>query len=242
VISPSTKLGADPERSRRVSYQNSANSNYLHEGATQSRSRVESYARRRATILQPARRSQQPGAGYSGLRQRRRAAGVPSCSRFAPWKISFSGACLRIAPAVGVRRRPVSRLFSVGVGHYADSVLIAAGDRNTCKADLEPSRITALKGRCDATPPARRVSLSPDLPPEGGSHSFKKSHRGQFCAAARPRQFPGAMRPGRCVSSKNHAAGVPIRGGAVSTMAVGLPECANDCWLPFEKPEPTRTS
>ena len=56
------------------------------------------------------------------------------------------------------------------------------------------------------------------------------------------RQFPGAMRPGRCVSLENHAAGVPIRGGAVSTMTVGLPECANDCWLAFEKPEPTRTS
>ena len=93
------------------------------------------------------------------LRQCRRAGGVASCSRFAPWKISFSGACLTIAPAVGVCRTAVSRLFSAGVGRYADSVLIAAGDRNTCEADLELSQITALKGRCDATPPVRLLSL-----------------------------------------------------------------------------------
>src|SRR5262245_9137178 len=56
------------------------------------------------------------------------------------------------APAVGVCRSPVSRLFDDGVRRCADSVLIAAADRNTCEADLELSRITALKGRGDATP------------------------------------------------------------------------------------------
>src|SRR5262245_41354587 len=60
------------------------------------------------------------------------------------------------APAVGVCRSPVSRLFDDGVRRCADSVLIAAADRNTCEADLELSRITALKGRGDATPSAWR--------------------------------------------------------------------------------------
>jgi hypothetical protein len=54
----------------------------------------------------------------------------------------------------------VSRLFDVGVSRYADSVLVAAGDRDTCEADLELARVTALKGRGDATPPARRVPHS----------------------------------------------------------------------------------
>jgi len=49
------------------------------------------------------------------------------------------------APAVGVCQSPVSRLFGIGVRRYADSVLIAAGDRDTCEADFELSRITALK-------------------------------------------------------------------------------------------------
>jgi hypothetical protein len=63
------------------------------------------------------------------------------------------------APAVGVCRFPVSRLFDGGIGRYADSVLIAAGDPNTCEADLELSRVTTLKGRCDATLPVRRQYL-----------------------------------------------------------------------------------
>src|SRR5262249_32632815 len=83
---------------------------------------------------------------------------------FAPWKISFSGACLTTTLAVGARRTPGSRLFGGGVRRYADSVLIAASDRNTCEADLELSRVTALKGRGDATPPARRVSSSDLFP------------------------------------------------------------------------------
>jgi hypothetical protein len=52
---------------------------------------------------------------------------------FAPWKISFSGGSLTIAPAVGVCRTVVSRLFSNGVRRFADSVLIAAGDRTPAK-------------------------------------------------------------------------------------------------------------
>jgi hypothetical protein len=43
-------------------------------------------------------------------------------------------------------------------------------------------------------------------------------------------------------SFENRAAGVPIRGGAVSTMTLNLACCANDCWLVFDKPEPTRQS
>jgi hypothetical protein len=50
-----------------------------------------------------------------------------------------------MAPAVGVCRSPVSRRFGTGVSRHADSVLIAAGHRNTFEADLELSRITALK-------------------------------------------------------------------------------------------------
>jgi len=58
----------------------------------------------------------------------------------------------------------------------------------------------------------------------------------------RARQFLGAMRSGRCVSLENHAAGVPIRGGAVSTMALALAGSANDSHQAYEKPEPTRPS
>src|SRR6476620_2893855 len=53
----------------------------------------------------------------------------------AAWKIRFSGACLTTPTAVGVRRSLVSRLFGSGVCRYADSVLIAAVDRDTCEAD-----------------------------------------------------------------------------------------------------------
>ncbi len=67
-------------------------------------------------------------------------------------------------PAVGVRRSPVSRLFHRGVGRYADRVLIAAGDRDTCEADLQLSRITALKGRGDATPLARLAEFAGEPP------------------------------------------------------------------------------
>ena len=59
------------------------------------------------------------------------------------------------APAVGVCRSPVSRLFGVGVRRCADSVLIAAGDGDTCEADLELSRVTPLK--VAATQPRQRV-------------------------------------------------------------------------------------
>jgi len=41
------------------------------------------------------------------------------------------------------------------------------------------------------------------------------------------------MRPGRYVSSENRAAGVPIRGGTVSTLVTALPSCANDYLLAF---------
>jgi hypothetical protein len=76
---------------------------------------------------------------------RRRAGGIASCSHFAPWKISFSGARFTVAPAVGglpIRGEPTVQPRGC---RYADSVLIAAGDRNTCEADLELSRITTLK-------------------------------------------------------------------------------------------------
>src|SRR5262245_18109476 len=53
---------------------------------------------------------------------------------------------------LGGRRSPVSQLFGNGVRRYADSVLIAAADQDTCEADLELSPFTALKGRGDATP------------------------------------------------------------------------------------------
>ncbi len=130
----------------------------------------------------------------------RRAAGATSCSRFAPWKISFSGACLTIAPAVGACRTPVSRLFNVGVGRYADSVLIAAGDRNTCEADLELSRVTALKCRGDATPPARRQRRghvsSPVRCGQGAASGTKTTLQAFRSAAALFRQwrldYPGA--------------------------------------------------
>jgi len=56
------------------------------------------------------------------------------------------------------------------------------------------------------------------------------------------RQVPGAMRPGRCVSLENHAAGVRIRVGAVSTTALGLPGSANDYRPACDEPEPTRAS
>src|SRR4029453_18522935 len=82
------------------------------------------------------------------------AAGLHRRARFAPWKISFSGAWLTTTPAVGVCRTPVSRLFGSGVGHSADSVLIAAGGRDTSEADSELSRVTALK--VAATQPRRR--------------------------------------------------------------------------------------
>ncbi len=49
-----------------------------------------------------------------------------------------------------------------------------------------------------------------------------------------------ACRGTRCDSFENHAAGVPIRGGAVSPMTPALARSASDCWLWLEKPEPTR--
>ena len=75
---------------------------------------------------------------------------------FAAWKNRPSAARLTMPTSVGVCRSPVSRLFSGGVGRCADSVLIAAADRDTCEAVLGLSRVTRLKGRGDATPPARR--------------------------------------------------------------------------------------
>jgi hypothetical protein len=88
---------------------------------------------------------------------------APTGLRLAPFR-AVENQLLRCvphdAPAVGVCRPPVSRLFGIGVRRYADSVLVAAGDRDTCEADLGLSRITALKGRGDATPPARRDSIS----------------------------------------------------------------------------------
>ncbi len=86
----------------------------------------------------------QPGLRLAPVSRRGKSASPVPASR---WRRRL-GAC----------RSPVSRLFSGGVGRCADSVLIAAGDRDTCESDLELSRVTALKGRRDATPPARRRS------------------------------------------------------------------------------------
>ena len=105
-------------------------------------------------------------------------AGLRRRSRFAGWKIRFSGAYLTMAPAVEVSRSPVSRLFRGGVGRYADSVLIAAGDRNTCEADLELSRVTRLKGRADATPLARLGRSCSSLEPRSKIRGFKDWIRG----------------------------------------------------------------
>jgi hypothetical protein len=87
----------------------------------------------------------------------RRHAGRPAscslspCGKTAPpWRV------LTMPAAVGVCRTPVSRLFIVRVGRYADRVLIAAAGRDHCGTVLPLSRVTRLKGRVDARPPVWR--------------------------------------------------------------------------------------
>jgi len=99
-------------------------------------------------------------------------------------------------------------------------------DLDTYDADLELSRVTPLK--VAATQPHRR----------GGIVLGDSIAALMGCA----RQVLGAMRPDRCVSVENQAAGVPIRVGVVSTLAPGLPGSANDSHQAHEKPEPTRSS
>ena len=55
---------------------------------------------------------------------------------------------------LGFAATPVSRLFGRRVSRYADSVLMADDDRSRCRAVLELSRVTRLKGRGDAAQPA----------------------------------------------------------------------------------------
>ena len=55
---------------------------------------------------------------------------------------------------LGLAATPVSRLFGRRVSRYADSVLMADDDRSRCRAVLELSRITRLKGRGDAPLPS----------------------------------------------------------------------------------------
>ncbi|MDP9324205.1 MAG: hypothetical protein M3P13_11275, partial [Acidobacteriota bacterium] len=61
---------------------------------------------------------------------------------------------LTVRRRLGIAATPVSRLFGRRVGRYADSVLMADDDRTRCRAVLELSRITRLKGRGDAAQPA----------------------------------------------------------------------------------------
>jgi hypothetical protein len=90
---------------------------------------------------------------------------APTGLRLAPFR-TVENQLLRCvpddAPAVGVCRTRVSRLFRGGVGRYADSIIIAAGDWGTCEADLKLSRITVLK--VAATQPRRRGAVTAPSP------------------------------------------------------------------------------
>ena len=75
-------------------------------------------------------------------------------------KRPFRGS-LTVRRRLGFAATPVSRLFGRRVGRYADSVLMADDDRTRCRAVLlELSRITRLKGRCDAAQPAASVRVA----------------------------------------------------------------------------------
>ena len=72
---------------------------------------------------------------------------------FAAWK-NVPSAAASVRRRLGFAATPVSRLFGRRVGRYADSVLMADDDGTRCRAVLELSRITRLKGRGDTTLPS----------------------------------------------------------------------------------------
>jgi hypothetical protein len=154
---------------------------------------------------------------------------APAGSRLAPFRgashidwrpNSASAGHLGLAPADVARKSLALR------NAFCDprrSVTCAAV---TLRAGFRTSRVARVRGRGDRD--TRRWRSH-------GERARSQSPRRRGCT----RRVLGAMRPGRCVSSENYAAGVPIRVGAVSTMTVTLAGRANDCWLTFEKPEPT---
>jgi hypothetical protein len=129
--------------------------------------------------------------------------------------------------------RPLSRA-TCDSAKSASQVSRSPATMSTFSAAADPrpnSRLTGVRQTpiAGATSGTRRRSGfsarrngSKTQPGWCGERRHGSSGGARFTQRTSDVQFPGAMRPGRYVSSENHAAGVLIRGGAVSTMTPTL--------------------